>query len=83
MQATVSSYTGSTCSPSKLQGQQVYGLGCAIRVTDAYYYPDDDSYYSTSLSCEPRATGANALVPPVPVTVGVSKAYAMQRFVLC
>lgn len=79
MQATVSSYSSTTCNPAKLQDVQVYGLGCAVRVTNSYYYPDDDEYYSTSLACAVRGSGGAALVPPVPVTVGASKAYVMKR----
>jgi hypothetical protein len=75
----LSAYEGTTCRSDKLSEQKIYGLGCALRVTDSYYYPDDDGYYSTSLSCESRATGSAALTPPVPVTTGASVAYAMER----
>jgi hypothetical protein len=45
VQATVSSYSAGSCSPSKLQGRQVYGIGCALKVTDAYYANADTDYY--------------------------------------
>jgi hypothetical protein len=45
VQATVSSYSAGSCSPSKLQGRQIYGVGCALKVTDAYYASADTDYY--------------------------------------
>lgn len=79
MEATVSSYSSKTCSASTLLQRQHFGVGCAVRVTDSYYYPDDDEYYSSSLSCEARSAGADALIPPGPVLEGASKTYVLQR----
>jgi hypothetical protein len=50
VQATVSSYSAGSCSPSKLQGRQVYGVGCALKVTDAYYASADTDYYRLGLA---------------------------------
>jgi hypothetical protein len=50
VQATVSSYSAGSCSPSKLQGRQIYGVGCALKVTDAYYASADTDYYRLALA---------------------------------
>jgi hypothetical protein len=50
VQATVSSYSAGSCSPSKLQGRQVYGIGCALKVTDAYYANADTDYYRLAIA---------------------------------